>query len=621
MSRKYCTSLSILAVVFSLRAVGFPADRLKSERPAPRPEGSRLDQPAGSPSSFHTCALDERVPSSEGAARQRRVRRHIVVVVWDGMRPDFVSEQNTPALWKLSREGVTFRNHHAVYPSATIVNGTALVTGVYPSKNGIIANHVYRPDIDLNHAIDVEIPAVVKKGDELSGGKYISVPTIAELVQRAGGRTVIATAKTVGLLLDRQIRNRSSDSNGPASPLGEGERMKVRGSITRDNGEAQTLTLPSPLRRERRTNSESETKIDSQGAKNSVTLFAGKSLPAEILPWITETLGPFPPSHLQQNLWTTKALTDFFWKDGLPVLSILWLGEPDLTQHESAPGTSAALAAIKSADENLAAVLAALDQRDARGTTDMFVVSDHGFSTIERSIDLRKILNDAGFVAKTEFESQPESGEIMLAGNGGSVLFYVVGHDEKLIHRLVEFLQQSDFTGVIFTKEPMEGTFTLEQAKMDRPEPDHRPDVVMSFRWNDSKNQFGIPGMIDADWQRGAGKGTHATLSCFDMHNMLIAAGPDFRRGQTDDLATGNIDLAPTILRILAMTPPHQMNGRVLFEAVANLNPATAGPKAESKTTEATKDFRSGTWRQSLKISRVGSTIYLDEGNGTFTPK
>src|SRR5438094_2764543 len=205
MSRKYCTSLSILAVVFSLRAVGFPADRLKSERPAPRPEGSRLDQPAGSPSSFHTCALDERVPSSEGAARQRRVRRHIVVVVWDGMRPDFVSEQNTPALWKLSREGVTFRNHHAVYPSATIVNGTALVTGVYPSKNGIIANHVYRPDIDLNHAIDVEIPAVVKKGDEVSGGKYISVPTIAELVQRAGGRTVIASAKSVGLLLDRQV--------------------------------------------------------------------------------------------------------------------------------------------------------------------------------------------------------------------------------------------------------------------------------------------------------------------------------------------------------------------------------------------------------------------------------
>src|SRR5947199_8814451 len=118
--------------------------------------------------------------------------RHVVVVVWDGMRPDFVTEQNTPTLWKLAREGVTFRNHHSVYPSATMVNGTALVTGVYPGNSGIIANHVYRPDIDPHHAVDVELRSVVEKGDQVSCGKYISAPTIAELVQRTGARTVIA---------------------------------------------------------------------------------------------------------------------------------------------------------------------------------------------------------------------------------------------------------------------------------------------------------------------------------------------------------------------------------------------------------------------------------------------
>ncbi len=535
----------MLAVVFSLHAIAFPADQPKSER-------------------------------------------HVMIVVWDGMRPDFVSQQNTPALWRLAHEGVTFRNHHAVYPSATMVNGTALVTGVYPSKNGIIANHVYRPDIDLNHAIDVETPAVVKRGDELSSGKYISVPTIAELVQRAGGRTVIAAAKTVGLLLDRHP----------------------------DHGRT----------------------------TNSVTLFAGKSLPSEILPSITGTLGPFPSAHLQQDPWITKALIDFLWKDGVPAFSILWLGEPDLTQHESAPGAPAALAAIKSADENLAAVLSALDQRGARGTTDVFAVSDHGFSTIERSIDLRKILNDAGFAAKTEFDGESKPGEIMLAGNGGSVLFYVIGHDAKLIRRLVEFLQQSDFAGVIFAKEPVEGTFALAQANMNPHEGRDVPDVVMSFRWNDSKNQFGIQGMIDADWQRAAGKGTHATLSRFDMHNMLIAAGPDFRRGETDDLPTGNIDLAPTILQILGSKAPTKMDGRVLSEAVIGSDAVAASgkgglqlarrrlakggsaepvlsPKPETKTVEAKKDFPSGTWRQSLKISRVGSTIYLEEGNGMFMPK
>jgi len=519
------------------------------------------------------------VCSSAAAAVPAKPERHVVVVVWDGMRPDFVTEQNTPTLWKLAREGITFRNHHAVYPSATMVNGTAMVTGIYPGKNGIIANHVYRPDIDPHHSIDVELPAVVKKGDEVSGGKYILVPTIAELVQHAGGRTVIASAKTVGLLLDRQA--------------------------------------------------------DVGTAKNCVTLFAGKSLPAEIIPSITATLGPFPSGHLQQDAWTTKAMTDCFWKDGVPALSVLWLGEPDLTQHESAPGAPAALAAIKSADENLAAVLSALDQRDARGRTDVFIVSDHGFSTIKRSVDLRRILNDAGFTAKieelriakdgnqsaggirdkTEFNDQPKPGDIMLAANGGSVLFYVVGHDKKLIRRLVEFLQQSDFAGVIFTKEAMEGTFGLTQALIQRGD---APDVVMAFRWTDLQNQFGVMGEIDADWQRAAGKGTHATLSRFDMHNTLIAAGPDFKRGQTDDLPTGNVDLVPTILQILGIKVPHQMDGRILSEAVTAPTSLLPAPKPEAKSIEARKDFPSGTWRQTLKISRVGSTIYLDEGNGAF---
>src|SRR5438067_13205383 len=77
-----------------------------------------------------------------------RIRRgeHVVVVVWDGMRPDFISEQYTPTLWKLAQSGVTFRRHHSVYPSATIVKGGALMTGIDPNHSGILANHAYRPD-------------------------------------------------------------------------------------------------------------------------------------------------------------------------------------------------------------------------------------------------------------------------------------------------------------------------------------------------------------------------------------------------------------------------------------------------------------------------------------------
>ena len=496
------------------------------------------------------------VCASAAAIVPAKPQHHVVIVVWDGMRPDFVTEQCTPTLWKLARDGVTFRNHHSAYPSATMVNGTAMMTGVYPGRSGIIANHVYRPDIDPNHTVDVELSSVVKKGDEISGGKYIAVPTIAELVQAARGRSLITAAKTVGLLLDR----RPNDS----------------------------------------------------AAKNSVTLFAGKTLPDAALDPITEKLGPFPSVHLQEDSWTTKALVDVLWKDGIPAFSVLWLGEPDLTEHGTAPGAPEAIAAIKSADENLAAVLSALDERKARGTTNIFVVSDHGFSTIKRSIDLQKVLIEAGFAAATEFNGEPKPGDIMLAGNGGSVLFYVTGHDATVTRRLVEFLQQSDFAGVIFTKQLMDGTFALEQANIQN---DHAPDVVMAFHWDSSKNQFGVPGMIDADWQRAAGKGTHATLSHFDMHNMLIANGPDFKRGETNDLPSGNVDITPTVLQILDLKPAQKMDGRILSEA---MTVATPSPKLETKTIEATKHFQTGEWRQSVQISRVGETTYLDEGNGAF---
>jgi predicted AlkP superfamily pyrophosphatase or phosphodiesterase len=36
------------------------------------------------------------------ASADTPAHRQVVVVVWDGMRPDFVSEQNTPHLWALA---------------------------------------------------------------------------------------------------------------------------------------------------------------------------------------------------------------------------------------------------------------------------------------------------------------------------------------------------------------------------------------------------------------------------------------------------------------------------------------------------------------------------------------
>ena len=82
-------------------------------------------------------------------------------------------------------------------------------------------------------------------------------------------------------------------------------------------------------------------------------------------------------------------------------------------------------------------------------------------------------------------------------------------------------------------------------------------------------------------------------------------------------LPSGNIDLAPTVLRILGVTAPQKFDGRVLVEA---MDEKAARIDSLSKTIQAARQFPSGEWRQHLRVSLVAETLYIDEGNGSFSP-
>ena len=223
-----------------------------------------------------------------------------------------------------------------------------------------------------------------------------------------------------------------------------------------------------------------------------------------------------------------------------------------------------------------------------------------------RMIDLAALLRAAGFRAGGGFTNAPGPGDVLVAGNSGSSLLYVIGHDKATIEKLVSFLQHSDFAGVIFSRTPEPGTFPLELVHMDSAAP---PDVVVSFRWNDAVNTNGVPGMIVSDISEyGPGQGAHVSLSRFDMHNTLIAAGPDFRSGIGDVLPSGNVDVAPTVLWILGIK--QAMDGRVLSEALTIKGPALTG--YEPRRIEMTN----AAWHQYLDYSEVNGVRYVDEGNG-----
>ena len=118
--------------------------------------------------------------------------------------------------------------------------------------------------------------------------------------------------------------------------------------------------------------------------------------------------------------------------------------------------------------------------------------------------------------------------------------------------------------------------------------------------------------MLVAEGKRGPGQGNHSSLSRYDMHNTLIAAGPDFKQHFVDELPSGNADVAPTILHLLGILTG-QLDGRVLSEALVGEKPPVEQPNTE--TLRATQGTGTTHWEQYLTISRVGNHVYYDEGN------
>ena len=146
------------------------------------------------------------------------------------------------------------------------------------------------------------------------------------------------------------------------------------------------------------------------------------------------------------------------------------------------------------------------------------------------------------------------------------------------------------------------------------------PDVVIALRWSADKSGTGAPGLELCDEaSRQPGQGNHGTLSPFDMHNTLVAAGPDLRRGVVSSLPTGNVDIAPTILSIFGIKPPKPMDGRVLNEAL-NATGSNMPPSKPARL-EAKQEHEKFVWQQYLKITKVNGVTYIDEGNGSTTMK
>ena len=120
------------------------------------------------------------------AGAQEAPRRTHLVIVVDGLRPDYVTPEVMPRLTALGQRGIVFSAHHSVFPTVTRVNASSFVTGAYPEAHGLMGNTIYIPRANATRGLDTGKRENLEDV-ERAEGRLLTSPTLSEML-RAGGQ-------------------------------------------------------------------------------------------------------------------------------------------------------------------------------------------------------------------------------------------------------------------------------------------------------------------------------------------------------------------------------------------------------------------------------------------------
>ena len=210
---------------------------------------------------------------TEALRAQDTAKRRVIVFVWDGLRADDLKPEITPNYVALARSGVVFADHHAVYPTFTMMNSASIATGTYPGAHGFYGNVVYAPSASGKNAkgaaIDFSAPAfiedfgVVEAVREAYQGRLTLVPTMLQAAQ-AKGLTTAAVGKFGAAFIQDYTRGGIILDEDAAMPLDFAKELQQAGyalprnsvnaydtgalTLAKDNGDP---TAPIPIARVR----------------------------------------------------------------------------------------------------------------------------------------------------------------------------------------------------------------------------------------------------------------------------------------------------------------------------------------------------------------------------------
>ncbi len=583
---------------------------------------------------FAACLL------ATGAAAQRQAqqqRHNLVLFVADGLRPGVVNEATAPALTSLFRAGVRLTNTHAMFPTFTTANAASLATGHKVGDTGDFSNTIdagFRvPGAGDSLTPFLESDPVLGDVDEHFAGDYLNQETVMRAARRAGLGT--ATVGKLGPALIFDHTDRSGDGTVVIDDQTGRGGIPLNADI-RQALQAAGLPLQAPTRGEN-----------------------GK-------PGDVRTPGTRTANVAQQAYFldaTTKVLLPLFKRRGRPFMLVFWSRDPDGTQHNQGdslnrlvPGINGptSLAAIRNADDNLAALLAALKEQGLDGSTDVIVTADHGFSTISKEsatsfaatqayADVMPRLLPPGFVAidiahgmhATLLDpdakyapvgegAHPVRGngliggdadhpQVVVASNGGSDLVYIPDGDPERAREVVALLAAQDYVSGLFVSDslgPVPGTLPISAIDLKGSAVTPIPAIVVNFRSFSTGCANPETCAVEvADTPLQQGQGMHGGFSRADTDIVGGMIGPDFRTGFEDPAPTSNADLGRTMAHLLglAIADRGALTGRVLAETLRG----GAMPRWRTERQASPQPDAAGRVTV-VQTSHVGATRYFD---------
>jgi len=562
--------------------------------------------------------------------------RRVIIFVWDGLRADDLTPEITPNYFALARSGVMFADHHAVYPTFTMMNSASIATGAYPGVHGFYGNVVYAPsakgrnakgaDIDFSAPAFIEDFGVVEAVRDAYRGQLTLVSTMLQAAQ-AKGLTTAAIGKFGAAFIQDYTRGGIILDEDAAMPLALAKELQQAGyplprnsvnayeagalTLAKDNGDP---TAPIPIQRLK--DGQTGNPLDRTGALSR-----------------------------RGFAYLTDVFVNYILPNKKPDLMIFWSKEPDATSHAYGPGAYNSIDATRMNDEILGRVLEKLRQLGWDKSTDIIITQDHNHSTVSGDValyPLRAIADDgvgapdphgysvSGFVRTAELLTRdglkaydgagcrdiptlsgitidgthlyPDkddehgkvcgrsqkytspsymvpapvpAGAIVVAANAGSDYLFVPDGNIEAVKAAVASLQSRVQFGAIFVSDKhgqIAGTLPMSLIRAETSGSGRAPDIIVSFNFDENVLVAGKSGVSYASSVNR--RGDHGSFSPTDTHISLMASGPDFKSGLYDTLPTANVDIAPTVARILQFSMP-VAQGRVLGEALHGGPPVT----------------------------------------------